>query len=186
MLGLNCVVNLTNFHLYMDGRKDDTLVVDLVHSKGFRRVKKEEHYSLIQEPGSVYNGLVTPTSGSSGDIIISIISYLSGRDICLEKLVVIRSDGIAVNTGWKNGLFHRIEIHLRKPLKWAIYLLHFNELPFLHMFQYLDGKSTGTKSLRGPICEKLSGCEIRPVIGFKSIDCQIPTIDRSKLSISNI
>ncbi|GBM30491.1 hypothetical protein AVEN_156251-1 [Araneus ventricosus] len=85
--------------LYLDGRKDDTLVVDLAHSKRFRRVKKEEHYSLIQEPGSVYIGHVTPTSGSYEDIVTSIISYLFGRGISLEKLVVIGCDGTAVNTG---------------------------------------------------------------------------------------
>ncbi|GBM08130.1 hypothetical protein AVEN_214461-1 [Araneus ventricosus] len=37
--------------LYLDGRKDVTLVVELAHSKSFCRVKKEEHYSMIQEPG---------------------------------------------------------------------------------------------------------------------------------------
>ncbi|GBL75056.1 hypothetical protein AVEN_243840-1 [Araneus ventricosus] len=131
--------------LYLDGRKDDTLVVELAHSKRFRRVKKEEHYSLyiIQEPGSVYIGHVTPTSGSSEDIVTSIISYLSGRGISLEKLVVIGYDGTAVNTGWKNGLIRRIEIHLGKPLQWVVCLLHhFNELPFRHLFQYLEDKST--------------------------------------------
>lgn len=168
--------------LYFDGRKDDTLVIDVAHSKRFRRVKKEEHYSLIQEPGSIYIGHVAPASGSSQDIATSIISYLSGRDISLEKLVVIGCDGTAVNTGCKNGLIRRIEMHLGKPLQWAVCLLHFNELPFRHLFQYLDGKSTGPKSLRGPIGEKLSGCEKRPVIAFKSIDCQILTIDRNILS----
>ncbi|GBN47423.1 hypothetical protein AVEN_114745-1, partial [Araneus ventricosus] len=52
---------------------------------------------------------------------------------------------------------------------------------FRHLFQNLEGKSTGPKSLRGPISEKLSGCGKRPVIVFKSTDCQIPTIDRSIL-----
>ncbi|GBM31423.1 hypothetical protein AVEN_98517-1 [Araneus ventricosus] len=51
-----------------------------------------------------------------------------------------------------------------------------------HLFQNLDGKSIGPKSLTGQIGEKLSGCGKRPVIGFKSIDCQIPTINRSILS----
>ncbi|GBL90178.1 hypothetical protein AVEN_130304-1 [Araneus ventricosus] len=118
-------------------------MVDLAHSKRFRGVKKEDHYSLIQEPGSVYIGHVAPTSGSSEDSVTSIISYLSGHGISLEKLVAIGCDGTAINT---------------------------------------DGKSTGPKSLRGPIGEKLKVCEKRPVIGFKSIDCQIPTIDRSILS----
>ncbi|GBL74603.1 hypothetical protein AVEN_235510-1 [Araneus ventricosus] len=40
----------------------------------------------------------------------------------------------------------------------------------------------GPKSLRRSLGEKLSGCEKRLVIGFKSIDCQIPTIDRNILS----
>ncbi|GBM40684.1 hypothetical protein AVEN_159659-1 [Araneus ventricosus] len=53
---------------------------------------------------------------------------------------------------------------------------------FRNLFQNLVGKSTGPKSLRGPIDEKLSGCGKRPVFGFKSIDCQISTIDRSTLS----
>ncbi|GBM03397.1 hypothetical protein AVEN_237490-1, partial [Araneus ventricosus] len=121
--------------LYLDGRKDDTLVVDLAHSKVFRRVEKEEHYSLIQEHSSVYIGHVTPTSGSSYDIITSIISYLSGRGISLGKLVVIGCDGTADNTGWKNGLIRRIEIPLGKPLQWVVCLLHFNELPFRNLFQ---------------------------------------------------
>ncbi|GBL74776.1 hypothetical protein AVEN_243637-1 [Araneus ventricosus] len=72
--------------LCLDGRKDDTLVVDLADSKRFRRVKKEEHYSLIQESAAVYIGHVTPTSGGSADIVTSIISYLSGRGISLKKL----------------------------------------------------------------------------------------------------
>ncbi|GBN50516.1 hypothetical protein AVEN_15789-1 [Araneus ventricosus] len=36
--------------------------------------------------------------------------------------------------------------------------------------------------MRGPIGEKISGFGKRPVIGFKRIDCQISTIDRSVLS----
>ncbi|GBM85896.1 hypothetical protein AVEN_144323-1 [Araneus ventricosus] len=159
--------------VYLDGRKDDTLVVDLAHSKS--RVKKSKS-SLIQEPGSVYIGHVTLTSGSSEDIVTSIISYLSGRGISIKKLVVIRCNGTADNTGWKNGLIRRIEIHLWKSLQWVVCLLYFNELPFRYLFQYLDGKS-----LRGSIGEKLSGCGKHPVIGFKSTDCQIPTIDRSIL-----
>lgn len=168
--------------LYLDGRKDDTLVVELVHSKKFRRTKKEEHYSLIQEPGSSYIGHVTPTSGSSGDIVTSIISYLSSRVISLEELVIIGCDGTNVNTGYKAGLIHRIEVHLGKPLQWAVCLLHFNELPFRHLFQYIDGKSKGPKSYKGPIGEKLLGCEKRPVVAFKRINCEIPEVDRNVLN----
>lgn len=168
--------------LYFDGRKDDTIVVEMAHSKRFLRVLKEEHYSLIQEPGNIFLGHVTPNSGSSEDIVTSFISYLSSNDISLEELVVIGCDGTAVNTGLRNGIIRRIELHLGKPLQWAVCLLHFNELPFRHLFQYLDGKSTGPNSLKGPIGEKLNKCETLPVVQFKSINCQIPEIDSKLLS----
>ncbi|GBN92321.1 hypothetical protein AVEN_52993-1 [Araneus ventricosus] len=106
----------------------------------FRRIKKKEHSSLIQEPDSVYIGHITPTSRSPEDIVTSIISYLPGSSISLEKLVVIGCDGTAIYTGWKSGLIRRIEIHLGKPLQWTVCLLHFNELPFRHLFENLDGK----------------------------------------------
>lgn len=54
---------------------------------------------------------------------------------------------LLVSTGWKNGTIRQIEIHSEKPLQWAICLLHFNELSFYHLFQYLGGKLTGPKSL---------------------------------------
>lgn len=50
--------------LYFDDRKDKTIVVEMAHSKRFRRVTQEEPYSLIQEPGSIFLGHVTPNSGS--------------------------------------------------------------------------------------------------------------------------
>lgn len=168
--------------LYFDGRKDNTIMVEMAHSKRFRRVITEEHYSLIQEPGHIFLGHVTPNSGTSKDIATSIISYLSSNDILLDELIVIGCDGTAVNTGLRNGIIRRIELHLGKPLQWAICLLHFNELPFRHLFQYLDGKSTGPNSLKGPIGEKLIKCETLPVVQFKAIDCPIPEIDRKVLS----
>lgn len=168
--------------LYFDGRKDETLFIEQAHSKRFRRVIKEEHYSLIQEPSSVYVGHVTPKSGSSEDIAKSVITYLGDQDISTGSLTVIGCDGTAVNTGLKSGIIRRIELYLRKPVQWAICLLHFNELPFRHLFEHLDGKTTGPSTLRGPIGEKLVACQKLPVINFQSIDCQIPEVDRKDLS----
>lgn len=175
-------VGLPLLGLYLDGRKDDTFVIEQAHSKRYRRIIKEEHYSLIQEPGSLYVGHVTPNSGSSEDIVKSLISYLSERGISLDNLSVIGCDGTAVNTGWKTGLIRRVELYLRKPLQWAICLLHFNELPFRHMFLHLDGKTTGPSTSKGAIGEKLVDCEKLPVVNFQSIDCQIPEVDRNVLS----
>lgn len=74
------------------------------------------HYSLFQERGSDYIGFVTPISGRSEHIATSIITFLSGRGISHEKVDVIGSDDTNINTGWKNGLIRRMEIHLGKTL----------------------------------------------------------------------
>uniref|UniRef100_A0A1B6KM51 Uncharacterized protein n=1 Tax=Graphocephala atropunctata TaxID=36148 RepID=A0A1B6KM51_9HEMI len=85
--------------LYFDGRKDDTIVIEKVNLKHFRRVTKEEHYSIIQEPGSVYVSHVTPCSGSAQNIADSIISYLEKTGLSLDDLDVIGCDGTVTNTG---------------------------------------------------------------------------------------
>lgn len=54
--------------LYFDGRRDDTFCIEKVNHKQFRRTIKEEHYSLVEEPGSVYIGHVSPSSSSATDI----------------------------------------------------------------------------------------------------------------------
>ncbi|GBL76681.1 hypothetical protein AVEN_53379-1 [Araneus ventricosus] len=45
-----------------------------------------------------------------------------------------------INTGWKNGVIHRIENHVGRPLQ-SICVLHFDELPFRHIFQHIDGRT---------------------------------------------
>ncbi|GBM97075.1 hypothetical protein AVEN_134364-1 [Araneus ventricosus] len=117
------------------------------HSKKFHRVRKEEHYSLIQEPDSMYIGHVSPPSGSSENIASPIISYLNGRGLSLKNLVVIGCDGTGVNTGWKKGVIRRIEKSVGRPLQWAICRLHFNDLQSRQLFQHLDGNTSGPKSL---------------------------------------
>ncbi len=137
--------------LYFDGRKDETMVIKEINSKHFRKTEKEDHYSLIQEPGSKYIGHVSPTSGLSKDIASSIVSYLAKLGISFEELDVMGCDGTAINRGWKKGVIHQIELHVGRPVQWAICLLHFNELPFRYLFHHLDGVTTGPKSFSGPI-----------------------------------
>lgn len=168
--------------LYFDGRKDNTLVIEKVNSKQFRRTIKEEHYTILKEPGSVYIGHVSPSSGSAEDIANSIISYLTETGFSLQELDVVGCDGTVTNTGWKTGVIRKIEEHIKRPLQWGGCLLHFNELPFRHLFQALDGETTGPKSFSGPIGTQLSKCEKLPVVNFDSIECEIPDIDRKILS----
>lgn len=168
--------------LYFDGRKDDTLVVEIMHSKNFRKLVKEEHISLIQQPRSNYISHVSPTSGSGKNITDSIISRRNELNISLEDLDVVGSDGTATNTGWKNGVIHNIEMILKRPLQWSICLLHFkNELPFRHLFEHLNGPIIDPKSFCGPIGKSLLGCENLPVVEFESIGCDIPSLDEGVL-----
>lgn len=168
--------------LYFDGRKDNTLVVEKVNAKQFRRTIKEEHYSILKEPGSVYIGHVSPSSGTAQNIADSIISHLIDAGFSLDELDVIGCDGTVTNTGWKTGVIRTIEEQVKRPLQWGVCLLHFNELPFRHLFQTLDGDTTGPKSFSGPIGTQLSKCEKLPVVNFECVECEIPDIDRKVLS----
>ena len=168
--------------LYFDGRRDNTLKIDEVNQKCFRRTAKEEHYSIIQEPGSIYVGHVSPTTGTSKDIASAILDYLKESNFSLDELDVIGCDGTVTNTGWKTGVIRTIEEDIKRPLQWGVCLLHLNELPFRHLFQILDGETTGPKSFIGPIDSQLKNCEKLPVVKFQSIYCELPDIDRKILS----
>ncbi|GBO20964.1 hypothetical protein AVEN_268148-1 [Araneus ventricosus] len=100
----------------------------------------------------------------------------------MRKLEVVRYDGTVTNTGWKNGVINRIENHVGRPLQWSICLLHFNELPFRHIFQHIDGQTAGPKSFSGPIGQQLTCYEKLPVVDYDPIDCSIRNIDMNLLS----
>lgn len=100
----------------------------------------------------------------------------------LGELDVIGCDDTVTNTGWKTGVIRSIEQEVGRPLQWVVCLLHFNELPFRHLFQTLDGETTGPKSFSGPIGIQHSKCEKLPLVDFESVDCEIPDIDRNILS----
>lgn len=168
--------------LYFDGRKDNTLKIDEVNNKCFRRTAKEEHYSIILEPGSIYVGHVSPSTGSSKVIASAILDYLKESNFSLDELDVIGCDGTVTNTGWKTGVIRTIEEEIKRPLQWGVCLLHLNELPFRHLFQTLDGETTGPKSFSGLIGSQLKNCEKLPVVKFQSTDCEIPDIERKILS----
>lgn len=53
--------------LYFDVSKDETLVINTL-VQNFLAEPKKHHYSLIQEPGSVYTGHVLPSLGCASDI----------------------------------------------------------------------------------------------------------------------
>lgn len=168
--------------IYFDGRKDNTLFQDKIGSKMYRRVKKEEHISVIREPGGQYIGHVSPESSTGQGIAESILKYLDTNDFDLDELEAIGCDGTSTNTGWKNGVIRNIEVKIQRPLQWFICLLHFNELPYRHLFQFLDGESTGPSSFSGVIGKRLTQCEKLPVVNFETVESETIEIDREDLS----
>ena len=60
-------------------------------------------------------------------------------------------DGTAVNTGRVGGIIKRIEMFLERPVQWIICLLHLNELPLRHLFDDINGKSSGPSTSTGEI-----------------------------------
>ncbi|GBM87983.1 hypothetical protein AVEN_139904-1 [Araneus ventricosus] len=100
----------------------------------------------------------------------------------MRNLEVVGCDGTLTNAGWKNSAINRIENHVGRPLQWSICLLHFNELPFRHIFQHIAGQTARPKCFSGPIGQQLTCYEKLPVVDYEPIDCSIPDTDRNLLS----
>ncbi|GBM01940.1 hypothetical protein AVEN_269551-1 [Araneus ventricosus] len=104
----------------------------------------------------------------------------------MRKLEVVGCDGTVTNTGWKNSIIHRIENHVGQSLQCSICILHFNELPFHHIFQDIGGQTAGPKSFSGQIEQQLTFYEKLLVVDYEAIDCSIPDINRNLLKTNNI
>ena len=155
--------------LYFDGKKDLTKFIENKGGKNYYTTKQEEHYVMIQEPCSEYIGHVSPSSGTSADIFQSMISFFAEKNIPLDNLSVVGCDGTNINTGIHRGVIRLIELHIKRPVQWFICLLHANELPLRHFFNYIDGGTTGPSSFSGSIGKALEKCENLEIVKFNSI-----------------
>ncbi|CAH0551159.1 unnamed protein product [Brassicogethes aeneus] len=169
--------------LYFDGRTDETVVIEVVNDKRYRRVVKEDHISVVQEPGSKYLTHVVPTSKKADGIANSIISYLHAKGIDISNIKVIGCDGTNTNTGWKGGAIRFMELAFKKPVQWAVCLLHFNELPLRHLFISLDGKTSSPHTYSGHLGKQIQGSlHSKPVVDFQIIECSLPELNKDILS----
>lgn len=177
------VSNEKNIGIYFDGRHDDTLLKEKKGNKMFGHTVKEDHYSLIHEPGSSYIGHVSPISGKAVDISECIFKFLK-EEISnnIDNISAVGCDGTVVNTGHKGGTIRLLELKFKRPLQWFICLLHFNELPLRALFESIDGPTSGPKSFSGPLGKMLKDCENLTVTNFEPIICNLPEIDPKILS----
>jgi len=63
--------------VYFDGRKDETLVEQMVGHKKSTRTVTEYHISVIKEPGAVYLTHLCPSGGTASEITTSILHYFT-------------------------------------------------------------------------------------------------------------
>ena len=161
--------------LYFDSRKDDTMTPN--------GIIKEEHISLVAEPCSRYIGHVTTLLGNATDECNVIYKFslneLSGG---LNELLVLGCNGTNVNTGWKGGVLRKLEEKLGRPMQGIVCLIHFNELPFRSIFEFINGPTSGPHTYTGPIGSKFPGCEKLSIVKYKTMDCDIPKLVSSDLS----
>ena len=162
-----------------DGRRDWTLTAIETNDKLLKSKEIEEHISIVAEPGSCYIDHVTPETRKASNIAKEILSVLSETD-SVDSLAAIVYDGCATNTGKHSGVIRRLELALDRPLQWMICMLHLNELPFSrHLFEEIDGPTTGQKSFTGEIGKELNG-DLRqlPISKFQTMNGLIDEIPK--------
>ena len=110
-----------------------------------------------------------PEDGTGYKIATSVYSAIKDRAL-EQKLKIVGSHGTAVMTGKCIGFIASLETLIGRPLQWVICLLHLNELPLKHVFQNLDGVTSGPDSFSEPIGRQLNAAVSEwKVVKFKSI-----------------
>lgn len=182
----NCAVERAKISevpaLYFDGRKDKTLTLSRRSGKLYRETTLEEHISLIKEPETQFFGYITPYSGTAKCVEKSIADFFLEKNISMDNLLAVGCDGTNVNVGKQGGIIRLLEKRVSRPLQWIICLLHMNELPFRHLFEHLDGKTSGPQTFSGPIGKNLENCEKRPVIQYQSIPGVLPNVSAEDIT----
>lgn len=121
-----------------DGRKNDALTREKINEKFHPRMVKEPHLVVLKEPHSHLLGCTKVENEDSEHKVIKLSQFFVNKEISLDSLIGICCDGEPANTGIRNGILRRFEMQLNRPLHWFVCLLHFNELPFRHLFESLE------------------------------------------------
>lgn len=162
--------------LYYDSRKDLSIFSKRKRTengfKFYRAIKREEHYSLVSEPGGQFLGFVNTKDGTAEIGSNAILSFLKEKKIS-EELIALGSDG-NTNVGSEGGINRYIELTVQRPLHWFVCLLHANELPLKTLIIKLDGKTTGSNSFSGPIGKELENVCDLPIVNFKRFSAAKP------------
>lgn len=147
-----------------DGRKNDALTRKEKSGKYHPELKKESHIVILKEPESKLLGHIKVDAEDASTKQIKLYEFFQEKNLSLTNLIGICCDGEPTNTGIENGIIRRFEILLEKPLHWFVCLLHFNELPFRHLFNALEMSVTsGPRTASGTLSKLIETCEELPV-----------------------
>lgn len=160
---INYVQTLHAF--FFDGRKD----LSLKYQLGRLNKVKEEHISILQEPGSLFFSHVAVDNGEARTITDTIWNRLLDKNVDTSTIKAIGSDGTNVNIGKDGGVIRYMELMLKSPVQWFVCLLHANELPLRVLMHKYVGKTNDPKTYSGPIGKKLKICAELPIVEFEKI-----------------
>ena len=133
-------------------------------------MKIVNHYVALTQPGNDYLTQVSPITGHGRVVARAIYDFMAKYELTNQPLYVSGCDGCRVNTGPTGGVIHHLETLLARPLHYSICQLHDNELPFLAIFYYYDGKFSSPENWRGMIGRRIKELESElPVIDFEPI-----------------
>ena len=131
-----------------DGRKDKTMVRTFDRETGryHVRIKKENHVTIVSEPGGEYRHHFTPDEATPGSKPAKqeakkIYDWMK-KTKSEETVKLVGGDSTNPNTGWAGGVLAWLEKFLGRKVFWMICMLHTNELPLRHLIEKLDGKTS--------------------------------------------
>lgn len=168
---------------FFDGRKDMTYKYNYGHSIRM----KEEHISILREPGSIFLSHLSVEGGDAHTIAEALLNRLADKNVNLSTVKAIGCDGTNTNTGRLGGILRIIEMELNTPIQWLVCLLHANELPLRVLMKHYVGKSKDPKNYQGPIGSKLPTCEKMGIVTFQKIELAVDllNIDTAALNTDN-
>ena len=105
---------------------------------------------MCSEFGGKYIGHFTPKGNDAKSIADGTHKFLIKNDLA-NSLLFSGCDSTAINTGYRGGAMHFVEGQLGQRLVWVACQLHTIELPLWHVIADIDGPTTGTNSVAGPL-----------------------------------
>ena len=159
-----------------DGKKDKTLTFETdENGKRFSRIKMESHLTVVSEPKgefitSMSHNKIEDDEIKGAELEAKLLLDYTEENKMQDDLELAAGDSTATNSGRKNGVMRRLEKALERNLMRVLCALHTNELPLRHLFEAIDGKTSGKESWTGPLGKMLTNVLDLPLNpNFKTI-----------------